>query len=612
MHSLMNIFYRAYGVRYAATLMELPEVKFDKLPRSALFHFVPEEGGRPWVDTSLPIFQGYSRKILVDDVSEYSVTEGGARRPMLDMKAMSRAFRKNNVRSWTITPNPWLVDQNPETLIVMNYGYLDVAYKYLTTQMAEYYKWLNRQRTVWTKASEIAKASDRNQFIIFPIASVLQGRSILDKFSDKPVSLASMQIFGNSGSAGFMQLDMWRWLSLKSRTKSLLNLIDPENYNRINLVFQGTSGKQTIVNLGYLNSWIKGQPNMTDLTSVSQVAVTQIQNLFLRLCMDLNSMTEDQMQKTENAQEEIVGKPAPFTVAYEPEAIGSTEDPSDDIDSENGNSDEESTNLEKIGEVSDAHHSAITGKTAVNKLQLMKSEKNDSLVMPDITSSLMKDLEKDIEMLDRLSLRQLQNSGIKMQAIDEEQNEPPIDPSVIRARVFTPRPPNELLREKMDRDAEGNLLTAADYRKLVETTKAYQASPDPYGSKLPRVQAMVIAPEDTQITENTSAIVTSDSVPDKTMSASSLINYDRQYVKKVYKKDILRALDALQSAGVTIRRHEIDVSHSALGTYEHHSLELKPIDGAPSSLQFTLPRIEEDGTFLAGGNKYLMRKQRVD
>lgn len=612
MHDLYNIYYRAKGVRYAASLMNLPNSQFNTLPRAALFHYVPEPGGHPWVDTSLPIFAGYSRKILLQNIEEYTITEGGARRPMLNLKELTRDFKRKNARNWTLLmDDSWKLDQSPETLVVLNYGYLDIAYKYLALQMSEYYRWLNRERTVWTKIAEIAKYSERNQFIRVRVPEIIQGRTILDKYANDPVSITMVNIFGKSGAAGYSQLDMWKWLSIEHRSKSLMNLVDPDHYSKINLVLEGKSGQQAIVNLGYLNSWIKGQKNTTDLSSIMQMDKMQIQKLYLHSCMVLNSVTVEDMEKAdETGIQEVasVAAPKPY-MSMEPAAAADTGETPEEVTL--SGDEEENTEPEPLDSGTGGHAYIAKGKSPT-KIDLIKEAKLEKAKAPSLTQSLMSDLEKDMEMLDRLSLKQLQNSGMKLGAMDEEHHVPVVDTETIRAKVYKAVPPEEVLKARLDKEAEANLLTAADYRKLLATVETYRASEDPYGSKHIRVEAMVIKPEDVLISKESSAIVTSEATPDKTMAFSTLKELDRQYAKKVYKKDILKSVDAIQSAGVTIRRHEIDVTHSALGSYEHHTLELKPLDGAPSTLQFTFPKIEEDGTFMASGNKYRLRVQRTD
>ena len=114
------------------------------------------------------------------------------------------------------------------------------------------------------------------------------------------------------------------------------------------------------------------------------------------------------------------------------------------------------------------------------------------------------------------------------------------------------------------------------------------------------------------ISKDKSAIVASDNVLDRTMLESSLLSFGEDYVKNVMHKDVLNMISEVQKAGVIIKKHEIDIDHSALGSYENHTLELKPIDGAPSTIRFRIPVVDDDGNLSVNATKYRCRLQRVD
>ena len=71
-------------------------------------------------------------------------------------------------------------------------------------------------------------------------------------------------------------------------------------------------------------------------------------------------------------------------------------------------------------------------------------------------------------------------------------------------------------------------------------------------------------------------------------------------------------IDGIQVSGVVIRNHEIVRHHSVMGSHDVHSLELRSVSGKTSNIKFSLPVVDEEGVFVASGNKYLLRKQRVD
>ena len=610
MKQMFKVFYRTFGVLHSDRILNLPDFKLKELPRDAVYHAVGYRNTPAEIDTTQPFYQGYSKKVLCEYVLDYANPIGTFRRPLVNIKELARSFRQTHFQKFQYLETPYLTNQGPDALIVENYGYLDSVHKYPQLPMTPYYLWANKQRTLWNKVNEIAKSTDRHQFIPYPIPAVLQGRTVLDKYTKDAPSSQMVQIIGRNGQEGFLQLDLWQWLSVEHRGQSMLSAVEPKHYGKVNLVFIGSSGNQCLINLSYLNSWIKGQPNTTEFGSLVQFDPAFMQKLFLKLCMTLNAIQTEGGMLDDVPASATQNAPTPST-EKEPSAIDPDQAKAENVELDATVEDvveETPDELKNVGESELRQNLKAGASTSV----IEKDEKLTSLNIPDLTREMMADVEKDIEALDRLSLVHLKDQGKSLSAEEPEVEEQIIDIEAVKAKVYEDKVPAVRLKQWIQEDAEANLITAADYRKMEQVVNAYASSTDPYGSNQPRLEAMAIKPEDIALTPESSAIITTESVPDKSMASSSIRDFDRQYLKTVHRKDVLSAVDSLQSAGVLIRGHEVDITHSALGSYEEHTLDIKPVDGAPSTVRFTLPVVSEDGTFMAGGNKYLMRKQRVD
>ncbi|EIF4796204.1 hypothetical protein LFN83_004974, partial [Salmonella enterica subsp. enterica serovar Infantis] len=77
-------------------------------------------------------------------------------------------------------------------------------------------------------------------------------------------------------------------------------------------------------------------------------------------------------------------------------------------------------------------------------------------------------------------------------------------------------------------------------------------------------------------------------------------------------KDVLAAVASSQRLGLAIHNHTIEKEISVTGTIEHHTLRVQPIGGEPTTVRFSIPGLTEDGTWVANGVEYTMRRQRVD
>lgn len=613
MHPVYRLFYREKGTRYPDQLFNIREFKLSSFPRESIFHVYDDGDGKPELDTSKSYYKDYSKKIVVEHVFQYYQPEGQFRQIPFNPSIALQPWRRANSRNWLLADDIVSARLTGDQLGVVNYGFMDSGNRWQPVPMTPFYRWKNRVKTMYYHMNRLATSTKLNQFIIVNIPRQIQGKTILDKFVDREENLVALNVFGSYDIEGFIQLDFWRWLSLTHRKRSLLNLINPANYDKINFVFKGVNGKEVLVNLAYLDAWIKGQPNQTFETSIIQMSELNVQKLFLKLCLSLNEINDD----TEDPSSVIVSDPDKKPVIELEENKENLQNPILDVNVEDENEGEGDLSGLSVKKpvVNQGFKSADQIESEISRVS--KKASNDS------TSELMDSIEKDLEALDKVSLTQLKNKGIsKLDGSGEDVKESVVNSSIpeapsvnreeVRQKVFKSLSSEEVLYQKLSEDAEANIVTAAEFRRMVEAVKKHDESKDPYGSGKLRKEARVILKEDIVIDESKATIPTSDAVVDKTMGESTVNVFNRQYLKNVLRKDILNAVDKVQAAGVIIKAHEINQTTTALGTYEHHRLELKPIDGAPSVVKFSLPVVNDDGTFLAASNKYLLRKQRTD
>lgn len=609
-----TFWHRSNGVRYFDRFINPKAINIQDLPRFSIYHHVDETGASPDVDAQNPLFSGYNKRIIVETVTQYAKENGPVRKPAFQLKEAQRPWRQKNMRTFELRPREdWLSVQSPETLIVLNYGYLPHIYKYLDVAGAVYYKWENLWRTIWTNIGEIARLTDRCQFIEIPLPGLIRGKTILDKMQTRDNVLELTRVFGQEGSAGFNQLDMWRWLSVQLRDKSLMSAVPKDKYSKIVLIFKGTTGDRIAINLAYINSWIRGQSNMTEFGSVVSFTPEMIQKAYLKAAMALNSLS------LEGEPVEDVGQTVAQPVGVKVSQELSASDPE-----ENEENTEEDTSPEVVTPT--LSHAVSSKASRTSKA----FKEPDALPEPPKTADAdaFAELEKDIQALDYMSLKRLKNQGVTLvdknvganvttapgtaPEMNGESAEPETTYEELVERVSKPVSPTERLSKLISEEAESNLLTAAEYRRLNEQIENYRKSEDPYGSGKTRAEAMEITPEDVTISKEATQIPVGDEVPDKTMAESTLIDYDYRYINNVLQKDILQVIDAVQAEGITIRNHEIEVKETVLGSYETHTLELKPVKGMPSTIHFTFPKIDDEGIITASGNRYLLRKQVVD
>ena len=608
-----KIFYKQFGIRRLQSFLSPRLLDLFNLPRDSIIHYQTNDG-QANIDTSKLWLAQYTKRIIVDYPEKLEDTLGNPKRKATILKTEIRPFHMENKR-FKYMKDHFTIIKDEFSLLISNYNYLDVVYRYVDLPMTKYYKWWNTQKTIWSNVNTIANNSTRNQFIFMNVPVEMPSYSMLKIFSSK-TNLSLIKVFDTPDKLAILEL--WKWLSIEHRDKSTLAPLELKNLNKVNLIFTNSNNKSTVINLGYLNSWIKDQENTTEFSNISQFNSGQIQKIFLKFLLVAqegipeveelpteDTEVEGSKQVDEQDVEELADDEDVNEDSYDEPIINSV--PNDDLEV----LDTGETNPDKLS----MGFSKAKAKAVPDKIL----DERDSFMMQ------LAAIDSDIQDLESITLRRLKAKNIKTSEftdseIDDQTDmadsldseDSVIDKEEVAKLIFTDMNYEQAVIEQLDDYAEYGMLSASEYKKLSKDLEAYKSLKDPYGSKLPIVEAMVVTHEDIQIDASKTVISASENVIDKSMLHSSLQAFDVDYINKVLNKDILSMVSSIQRAGVIIKRHEVELVTSALGQYEIHVLELKPIDGVSSTIRFKIPKIDDDGTMNCGGNKYVLRKQRVD
>ncbi len=207
------------------------------------------------------------------------------------------------------------------------------------------------------------------------------------------------------------------------------------------------------------------------------------------------------------------------------------------------------------------------------------------------------ELEAELDALNDVILQEQQNYREKLN--EELQFE--LSPPTLDGRF----------KEKATDLAEDGLLSAAEYRRMDRIAETYKTLPDPYTGKGSLLDQARINPEDLEI-DGPTTFTDNDAILDKSMLETTIQDFDSRYTKNVMSKDVTNMVLGLQKAGVAVTGYEVEEIEDVANKYQSHTLRLTPVSGKPSTIRFKLPVIEEDGTYLANGVKYRLRKQRAD
>jgi hypothetical protein len=560
-----NTFYRRYGVRLPSQMASPPLGRLEllDLPRESIYHYYgigPTDEGP---SERLNPLKNNNRAFSLDTVLELSSEVGSPRRIPLDITRVVREHRIKNVR---FRPFKDLAstERDPMSILVVNYAFIPRLYRYQRSYYSTYYSQLNFSYTIWKKMGELATQSDRNQFIEFDLPEVLPSLAQL-RMAENNMTQKLAPMFSHPETMAI--LGIWQWLGL-NRKNSFISQVSEERLGRINVIFK-ESNRWVMFNLGILNSWraaTKEELNANPKANETGEQAARMQARFLRTLMSLfEARTQELPENLGDQDTQVVDD-------------GGTASKSGD---QSGNA--------AVRQTSTDTDPATLQDTAPN--EGANVPEMDTFGFEKSFAEIVQDLDQ-LEEMNQQILAQNQEVEVSLQ-----------DPNLIKSKTH-----EEALIGICNQLAETGALSASEYRRYTENASNYKSIKvgDTTLGELIEVPKELL-----QITESKS-LPDRSAVTDKTMLKSSLLDFDSRYVSQVMQRDIAGMVANLQQAGVLIQDYQVEEVNELTGTYFAYSVKVKPLQGAPSTIRFKIPKINPDGTWVSGKVKYITRKQRGD
>lgn len=570
-----SLFFRKYGIRNSNQLVKppLPKLELLNLPKNSIFHYpgtsALDDGP---VDTD-PIFGQTQRPIYIDHISRISSTEGNPRVLVYDVNKQIRLHRTNNPR-FRLFKDAETSYRDPFIHVCFSYSLIHRTYKYLRNYYTAYYQWYNLTSTIWNKIDEVTTyvpTINRNHYIEVDLPNILPSISSLN-LAEKVMNQNTVKVFNSPES--LMILDIWKWLG-KNRSKSIigLNLRSKEQYDKINIIFK-ESGRWFVINLGVLDSWRKSQPGeKPDGQEITKgLDPEQLQKRFLRLLISLfEARTNPDLPDNVDVKEDVVLD----------QSLDQTETKTTTVDND-GSLDPDDDDVDETTDV--------------------RNEREVIQIASDFEDENHEQIDAEIE----ADLEKLETTG------DNSGMDVVVDGNVSTQVIEIKTKPNTLegaIVEHCDRLADSGGLSAAEYRKYLEMASTYKTLKAPDGTTLDKF--IQIAPQDLQIKESPS-IPDKNTIVDKTMLKSSLLEFDKKYVNHILQKDIAAAVLSIQKAGVIVTDYEVEEVEDITGSHFVYQVKIKPLQGTASTIHFKIPKVDDEGNFMVNGVNYRLRKQRGD
>lgn len=103
-----------------------------------------------------------------------------------------------------------------------------------------------------------------------------------------------------------------------------------------------------------------------------------------------------------------------------------------------------------------------------------------------------------------------------------------------------------------------------------------------------------------------------DHLPDQSMITSSLKNFDDQYMKNFFERDLVSVALSLNKNGMILTGIEEQLHSDELNRVRRFKFSYQDIHGKSHTVKFDVPHIDEDGVCLINGVRCTMRKQMAN
>lgn len=588
---IFNDFYRMHGVRRVDTLPDLEPVVVKRLPLNSVLHVLGDPEN-PQIDTSDPLLKP-SDLVYFHNVRTYDPEHTGGTTVEIDMKSSISTFTRTNPRYKYLPTIAEYRRPNSRQVIVTNYAWLDLAYRYPAQKTSDFLRFENKLWAMVATIKQIHEKTKRNHFIQLDVPSELQPKSILDQRSVSEVANMA-RIFDTEGERILRHL--WLFMNPTQRTNSVFGALTEDELRVTNLLFRTKDGRCVVLNLGYLYSWIKGDANLTPMSSLTTKGFSDVQRYYLRAMMTLQSFND-----------------SGASVVQQIDGLDTQADKVE-LDQEGAEVPDEGERFpdEVLSQVRSPGQHGSDSPLAGDD-QGGDGKPSADVIQPELDLKAMdKEIDQDLQVLEEIA------KAKELTQVSEAEEDKPYTPDIpetaeaIRAELFVKRTPEQALLHKLQKLAAVGRLSASELRKKSELAKASGNRPDPYGSGKTINEASVVTPEMIKVPEEATQLNVPATVIDRSMAHSSLNYISRVYNTEILNKDILACVQYAQKGGVIVKNHTVDTVHSALGSYDNHTLELLPVNGMPSIIRARIPKVSEEGSFVAKGNKYSMRRQLVD
>ena len=608
---LYDTYYRrrsSYKLSQIAQPLKNP-LELLELPKTSVLHYLGESLTEWGPSEDLYPVRSITNPIQMISVFEYDPSIEVLGNPITKAVNIQTDFMKylRTHRKYRRLMDVSKMYSMPHIQLIYNYCNIDKKYRYIENKYSDYNAWYNKFATVIKSVNEAAKSTNRQQFLFFSLPESLPSPSTLIRAENQerlPVNL--LELFSTPEER--VILELWRWIS-SYRQYSLFNNIDPEHYNKINIIFQD-AGKWVGYRLDTFNRFRISTVEETEALLASGRAEPNkkgidpdlLKRLFLRGLItvikgqaddpelaeqDASSLADDD----EDRDEDLVLTRDAVTGQTVVKSVAQTQTELDEKASEG--------KAQSVLQKAQAIEQELEKKAASNKQHVDPLLTLDEEQLHDFTVLI----DEDLSVLDKIN-----------EQIQKEKEQNALTASQTGQAVLTERNQNlpntyeDGLMRIAEEYAEAGLISATEYARFSRQAKSYKTIKMDNGQTL---EEFIQIPKEALAIKPPEVVPEIASVSDSSIIGSSIQEFNRKYNTDVLHRDVASMFMNMQHAGVAITNFKMTREESVLGARFIYEARLSPIEGEPSTAHVIIPEVSRDGVFKINGVKYRFRTQQA-
>lgn len=539
-------------------------------------------------------------KVVVRTAFKYEGnTEGRYRLPAANNNLLIADLSKKNPDvKYLRDSGQAAINITKSTLFVHNYGCLTNRYDYIKNEYVNKWKFHNAMVTL---VEDINKANEKNHFVVLELPERLLDFHRLNLIASN-LTLSKIRQLENYKY--FTLIELWKFFTPELKESSLFNLIDKDKRIKVNILFTTFNGVH-ITNLGVLESIVKeyneGVSKESFISNYTPETFQDLKNVFdCNLYYNTDNSNFNISTEEARMRSKLELKAKTFLKLFyiylnniinagtDNEVKGTTSgvmiNADDDLKNyEKMDNDDVITNNNRLDEELERQIESSAPSTDVDDEVIVNGEEEDN-EDSNFATAVLEETVTDNK---------------KYKSVEEVLNDVDDDPKtkllnnidVLRDNGVISKIVMNNMKEKVNQDV---ILSRVDRDGNTQNIK---------------IEEFIKTKPELKIDKTENNIEDNKTVFDKTYNSNMVNVLDKHYIKNNYLQDIVRTIYSMEKSLVVIEDYNI-VPTDNKDDVEIHTIKIKPLNGASSTIRFYLPKPNEDGTFVLSENTYRMRKQR--